>query len=57
MTKFHTINVKTYPHKSLNISKGIVRSKELSLCTIEKIKKEIKKQGVTSKESYNQKSG
>ena len=47
MTKFHTINVKTYPHKSLNISKGVVRSKELSLCTIDEIKKEMKKQGVT----------
>ena len=47
MTKFHTINVKTYLHKSLNISKGVVRSKELSLCTIEEIKKELKKQGVT----------
>ena len=47
MAKFHTINVKTYPHKSLNISKGVVRSKELSLCTVEEIKKEMKKQGVT----------
>ena len=47
MTKFHTVNVKTYPHKSLNISKGVVRSKELSLCTIDEIKKEMKKQGVT----------
>ena len=47
MTKFHTINVKTYPHKPLNISKGVVRSKELSLCTIGEINKEMKKQGVT----------
>ena len=39
ITKFHTMNVKTYPHKFLNISKGVVRSKELSLCTIEEIKK------------------
>ena len=39
MTKFYTINVKTYPQKSSNISKGVVRSKELSLCTIEEIKK------------------
>ena len=23
---FHTINVKTYPHKSLNISKGVVHN-------------------------------
>ena len=41
MTKFHNINVKTYPHKSLN------ESKELSLCTLEEIKRELKKQGVT----------
>ena len=47
MTKFHNISVKTYPHKSLNVSKGVVRSKELSLCTIEEIKREIKKKGVT----------
>ena len=47
MTKFHNISVKTYPHKSLNVSKGVVRSKELSLCTIEEIKRKLKKQGVT----------
>ena len=47
MTKFHNISVKTYLHKSLNVSKGDVRSKELSLCTIEEIERELKKQGVT----------
>ena len=47
MTKFYTVNVKTYSHKSLNISKRVVRSKELSSCTIDEIKKEMKKQGVT----------
>ena len=47
MTKFHNISVKTYPHKSLNVSSGVVRSKELSLCTIEEIKRDLKKQGVT----------
>ena len=30
--KFHNIPVKNYPHKSLNISKGVVWSKELMLC-------------------------
>ena len=45
--QFHNISVKTYPHKSLNVSKGVVRSKELSLYTIEEIKREIKKQSVT----------
>ena len=47
MTKFHNITVKTYPHKSLNISKVVVRSKELSLYTIEEIKSEMRKQSVT----------
>ena len=28
MSKFHNISVKTYPHKSLNESKGILRSKD-----------------------------
>ena len=47
MLKFHNIIVKTYPHKSLNISKGVVKSKELSLCTIKEIKRELKMQCVT----------
>ena len=47
MIRFHNISVKAYPHKSLNVSKGFVRSKELSLCTVEEIKRKLKKQGVT----------
>ena len=47
MTKFNNISVKTYPRKSLNLSSGVVRSKELSLCTIEEIKRELKKKSVT----------
>ena len=43
MTKFH----KAYLHKSLYISKGVVRSKEVSLCTVKEIKRELKKRGVT----------
>ena len=56
MIKFHTINVKTYLHKSLNISKEVVRSKELSLCTIEEIKKRNEETRCNrNKESYNKK--
>ena len=44
MTKVHNISIETYPHKTLNV---IEKSKELSLCTIEEIKRELKKQGVT----------
>ena len=46
MTRFHNTTIKTYPHKSLNVSIGIVRSKELSLCSLEEIKSELKNQGV-----------
>ena len=53
MTKFHNISAKTYPHKSLNVSKRVVRSKELSLCTIEEIKRELKKQIVTEVKSVS----
>ena len=45
MTKFHNIPVTTYSHKSLDVNEGIVQSKELLLCTIEEIKRELKKQG------------
>ena len=47
MTKFHYIPVKIDPHKSLKVSKGVLWSKELSLCPIEEIKRELKKQRVT----------
>ena len=43
---FHNIKVKTCSHKTLNKSKGVVRSAELSLCSIEEIEKELKNHGV-----------
>lgn len=46
MDKFHTHNIKAYPHQTLNTSKGAVRCQDLWLCTIEEIKKELKCQGV-----------
>ena len=45
--KFFQLDVNIYPHKTLNSSKGIVRCKELSLCSISEIEKELKSQGVT----------
>ena len=37
---FYNLEVKTYPHKTLNKSKSVVKSAELSLCSIEE--KELK---------------
>ena len=37
MEKFHNLKSRAYPHAKLSPSKGIVRSKELSLATQEEI--------------------
>ena len=44
---FHNLKIKAYPHNSLNLSKGVVRSLDLSLCTLDEIKSNLCKQGVT----------
>ena len=44
---FYNLKVKVYPHKTLNKFKGVVRSTELSLCSIKEIEKELKNQGVS----------
>ena len=46
MKMFHNLKINVYPHKTLNKSKGVVRSAELSLYSIEEIEKELKKQGI-----------
>ena len=46
MEKFHHLKCRAYPHAKLNTSKGIVRSKELSLATPEEIETAFKKQGI-----------
>ena len=46
MNTFHNLQIRAYPHKNLNTSKGVVRSKDLSVCTIEEIKKELNNQGI-----------
>ena len=44
---FYGKKIKTYPHQTLNSSKGVVKSSELSLCTLDEIKTGLKSQGVT----------
>ena len=41
--KIHNIDIKAYPHERLNTSKRVIRSGELSLCSIMEIKNELKK--------------
>ena len=47
MKFFTNIKIKSYAHTSLNSSKGVVRSSELSLCTLDEIKSHLKTQAVT----------
>ena len=47
MKTFHNLKIKTYPHKTLNSSKGVIRNNELSQCSREEIEAEVKNQGVT----------
>ena len=46
MEKFHNLKCHAYPHAKLNTSKGVVRSKELSLATLEEIETAFKKLGI-----------
>ena len=47
MKTFAGLKIKASPHLSLNSSKGVVRSSELSLCTLDEIKTYLKPQGVS----------
>ena len=51
MNKFYKVPCKAYPHKLLDISKGVVRSQEL-LCSIRK-KKNFKIKGDRTKNSFD----
>ena len=46
MEKIHNFKFRVYPHAKLNTCKGVVRSKELSLKTLEEIETALKKQGI-----------
>ena len=47
MKTFHNLKIKTYPHKTLNSSKVVIRNKELSQCSREEKLAELKNQGIT----------
>ena len=47
-TKFFDLNVKIFPHPSLNSCKGVIRCRELNFCnSLQEIKVNLKQQGVT----------
>ena len=46
MKVFANVKIKAYAHLSLNSCKGVVRSSELSLCTLVELKSNLQDQGV-----------
>ena len=46
--KFHNLNVRVYPHSSLNSSRGVIRCPDLRGCSEQEILDEMKSQGVTA---------
>ena len=45
--QFGKLNVKTYPQPTLNFSKGVIKSPDLALCSLEEIRLHLKPQGIT----------
>ena len=45
--QFGKLNIKTYPHSTLNFLKGVIKSPDLALCFLEKIRLHLKPQGIT----------
>ena len=42
------VSVKVSPHRSLNVSRGVIRSRDIASCSIEEIVDELRPQGVTA---------
>ena len=45
--QFGKLNIKTYPHPTLNFSKGVIKSPDLASCSLEEIRLHLKPQGLT----------
>ena len=47
LKQFGKLNIKTYPHPTLNFSKGVIKSPDLASCSLEEIRLHLKPQGIT----------
>ena len=47
MKKIWKIKHKTYPHTTLNFSKGVIKSPDFTSCSLEEIKLHLKPQSIT----------
>jgi len=42
------VPVKVSPHRSLNVSRGVISSRDIASCSVEEIVEELRPQGVTA---------
>ena len=45
--QFGKLNIKSYPHPTVNFSKGVIKSPDLASCSLEEIRLYLKPQGIT----------
>ena len=45
--QFWKLNIKTYPHPTLNFLKGVIKSPDIASCSLEEIRQHFKPQGIT----------
>jgi len=48
LTQLAGVPVKVSPHRSLNTSRGVIRSRDIAGCSVEEILEELQSQGVTA---------
>ena len=48
LTQLAGVPVKVNPHRSLNVSRGVIRSRDIAGCSVEEIVEELRPQGVTA---------
>jgi len=48
LTQLAGVPVKISPHRSLHVSRGVIRSRDITNCSVEEIVEELRSQGVTA---------
>ena len=57
LTQLAGVPVKVSPHRSLNVSRGVIRSRVIASCNVEEIVEELRPQGVTAAEIIHVRDG
>jgi len=53
LTQLAGVLIKVSPHRSLNVGRGVIRSRDIASCSVEEIVEELRPQGVTVASDYS----